>query len=252
MLKQTETPVCLERSFTLSYGSETLVFSYEYRLNAKRLRIYVYPDGQIRLIVPEHSAESDILVAVQKRRRWIVKQLAYFRQQQQNITPRQYISGESHYYLGRQYVLKVIEDPQLPQGVKFFRGKLEVYVTEKTASKVKKQLENWYREKATLVFEQRLTALLEQALWMTFRPDIKLIKMKKQWGNCSVKGYLTLNPMLVKAPRECIDYVILHELCHFAEHNHSPNFYRLLTQVMPDWKKRKARLDGLVEQILTE
>ncbi len=86
----------------------------------KRLQIYVYPDCQIRLIVPKDTSESDILVAVQKRRRWIVKQLAYFRQQQQDITPRQYISGESHYYLGRQYVLKVIENPQLPQGVKFF------------------------------------------------------------------------------------------------------------------------------------
>lgn len=242
----------ISKQLVFVYGKQVISFTYQYSKNAKRLQIYVYPDCQIRLIVPEDTSESDILVAVQKRRRWIVKQLAYFRQQQQDITPRQYISGETHYYLGRQYVLKVIENPQLPQGVKFLRSKLEVYVAEKNADNVKKQLENWYRAKAALLFEQRLTALLEQALWMTFCPDIKLIKMKKQWGNCSVKGYLTLNPMLVKAPRECIDYVILHELCHFAEHNHSPNFYRLLTQVMPDWKKRKARLDGLVEQILTE
>ena len=74
-------------------------------------------------------------------------------------------------------------------------------------------------------------------------PDIKLRKMKRQWGNCSLKGIITLNTALIKAPEICIDYVILHELCHFAEHNHSPRFYRLLTQVMPDWKIIKAQLD---------
>lgn len=235
-----------------NYSNQLFEFSFLYSVTVKRVRIYIYPDCQIRLIVPEHTSESEILDAVQKRRRWIMKQLSYFRQQQQYITPRQYISGESHYYLGRQYVLKVIESSQLPQEVKFFRGKLEVYVVEKNAENVRKRLETWYRAKAKMIFQQRLTALLEQASWMTSCPEIKLVKMKKQWGNCSVKGYLTLNPMLVKAPRECIDYVILHELCHFAEHNHSTRFYKLMTQVMPDWKKRKARLDSLVGYILAE
>lgn len=242
----------ISKQLVFVYGKQVINFTYIYRHNLQRLRIYIYPDGKVCLIVPEHTSESEILDAVQKRRRWIMKQLAYFREQQQYATSRQYISGESHYYLGRQYVLKVIEKTQLPQEVKFFRGKLEVYVVEKNAENVRKRLETWYRKKAKMIFQQRLTALLGQALWMTFCPEIKLVKMKKQWGNCSIKGYLTLNPMLVKAPRECIDYVILHELCHFVEHNHSPNFYRLLTQVMPDWKKRKTRLDGLVEQILTE
>lgn len=250
MLKQAERLVSSDKSLTLYYGSESLVFSYQYGLNTKKLQIYVYPDSQIRLIVPEQVSEPEIVDAVHKRRRWIVKQLAYFRAQQKYITPRQYVSGESHYYLGRQYVLKVIETSQSLQEVKFFRGKLEVYIVEKTAENVKKHLEKWYRTKAKMIFQQRLMVLLEQASWMQHCPEIKLVNMKKQWGNCSVKGYLTLNPMLVKAPQECIDYVILHELCHFAEHNHSPKFYRLLTQVMPDWKKRKTRLDGLAECIL--
>ncbi len=64
--------------------------------------------------------------------------------------------------------------------------------------------------------------------------------MQTQWGSCSPNGRITLNPLLVKAPRECIDYVILHELCHIAEHNHSERFYRLLSQVMPKWEKTKA------------
>ena len=67
--------------------------------------------------------------------------------------------------------------------------------------------------------------------------------MKTQWGSCSPGGRLTLNPYLVKAPRECIDYVILHELCHIAEHNHSDKFYRLMKRVMPKWEAVKDRLD---------
>ncbi|MEJ2632642.1 MAG: M48 family metallopeptidase [Acidihalobacter sp.] len=64
---------------------------------------------------------------------------------------------------------------------------------------------------------------------------MRLLAMKTQWGSCSPRGTLTMNPHLVKAPRECIDYVLLHELCHLAEHNHSDRFYRLMGQVMPRW-----------------
>lgn len=73
----------------------------------------------------------------------------------------------------------------------------------------------------------------------------KASDMQTQWGSCSPKGQLTLNPHLVKAPRDCIDYVLLHELCHVAEHNHSEGFYRLMRQVMPQWEKVKERLDGM-------
>jgi len=71
--------------------------------------------------------------------------------------------------------------------------------------------------------------------------------MKKQWGSCSPQGTILLNPYLIKAPRECIDYVVLHELCHLKEHNHSPRYYRLLSQLMPDWEPVKARLDRMAE-----
>lgn len=73
-----------------------------------------------------------------------------------------------------------------------------------------------------------------------------------QWGSCSPNGRITLNPHLVKTPRECIDYVILHELCHIAEHNHSERFYRLLKQVMPHWEKVKACLDGMAALVLSD
>lgn len=76
--------------------------------------------------------------------------------------------------------------------------------------------------------------------------------MKKQWGSCSPQGILSLNPHLVKAPRECVDYVILHEFCHIKEHNHSKKFYTLLHQHMPEWESIKAKLDSMSEILLAE
>ena len=84
---------------------------------------------------------------------------------------------------------------------------------------------------------------------VTERPPLHTLSMQTQWGSCSPNGRITLNPHLVKAPRECIDYVILHELCHIAEHNHSERFYRLMNQVMPKWERTKQRLDCMASQI---
>jgi predicted metal-dependent hydrolase len=71
--------------------------------------------------------------------------------------------------------------------------------------------------------------------------------MPKRWGSCTREGRIMLNPALVSAPKDCIDYVITHELCHTRIHNHSAEYYELLTRIMPDWEERKTRLDQLVE-----
>ena len=76
---------------------------------------------------------------------------------------------------------------------------------------------------------------------------MRLQAMRVQWGSCSPTGRITLHPGLVRAPRECIDYVVLHELCHLASHDHSPRFYRLLDRHLPGWKAVKQRLDGMAE-----
>ncbi len=201
---------------------------------------------------PEDANNDAVLSAVKKRGRWIYEQLRDFHKQREFNTPRQYISGESHYYLGKQYLLKVIEEPEQVQGVKLLRGRLEISVRAKSTDKVKALLTDWYKARAKETFAKRLEAMLEQALWVDNRPPLRILTMQTQWGSCSPNGRITLNPHLVKAPRECIDYVILHELCHIAEHNHSERFYRLMSQVMPKWKKTKERLDGMATLITSE
>ncbi|EIJ35185.1 M48 family metallopeptidase [Thiothrix nivea] len=228
-----------------SYGDEQISFERLPRNEGiQRVLIKVHPDCRVEVAAPAQADDNEVLAAVKKRGRWIYQQLRDFRQQSAYVTPRQYISGESHYYLGKQYLLKVLEDPDATPQVKLLRGKLEVTLRQKSTAKVEQLLSNWYKVRAIEVFAKRLDALLEQTLWVTERPPLRILTMHTQWGSCSPQGRLTLNPHLVKAPRECIDYVILHELCHLAEHNHSERFYRLLHQVMPEWKVIKAKLDA--------
>jgi predicted metal-dependent hydrolase len=234
-----------------SYGDELISFERQQRLQATgKVLIKVLPDCQVIALAPEQASDEEVLVAVKKRSRWIYEQLRDFRKQLELATPRQYISGESHYYLGKQYQLKVLESSTQKQSVKLLRGKLEVSVKAKSSNKVKELLDEWYKERAKDTFNKRLDAILDQALWVNERPPILILTMQTQWGSCSPNGRLTLNPHLVKAPRECIDYVILHELCHIAEHNHSERFYRLMSKVMPNWEKTKAHLDGMASKII--
>lgn len=239
------------QSINFRYGDEQLVFERIERPQATdRVLIKVYPDCRIVVSAPEDASNEAVLCAVKKRGRWIYQQLREFRQQLEHITPRRFVSGETHYYLGKQYLLKVLETPKQVQGVKLLRGKLEVSVRTREADNVRDLLTSWYKARAKENFARRLDAVLEQALWVTEKPPLRILSMKTQWGSCSPNGRITLNPHLIKAPRDCIDYVILHELCHIAEHNHGERFYRLMNQVMPGWEKTKERLDGMASSIL--
>lgn len=155
------------------------------------------------------------------------------------------LCGEGHFYLGHRHVLKVRINAESESQVKLLRGVLEVSLPSANPQKTKSLLINWYKKRARAVFNRRLDTIIPRTLWVKEKPPIRLRLMRTQWGSCSSKGHITLNPHLVKAPRDCIDYVILHELCHIAEHNHSERFYRLLYGVMPEWKKIKKRLDEM-------
>lgn len=228
-----------------NYGDEKIPFQIVNRKSSLlKILIKVHPDCRVEVMAPSSASDEEIIRAVAKRGRWIYQQLRDFREHQKYVLPRQYISGESHYYLGKQYVLKVAELSEGEEYVKLTRGKLEVYLRKKSAKRVDELLMIWYREKAKEVFAKRLDVMLEKALWVKSRPPLRTHIMKTQWGSCSPSGRLTLNPHLVKAPRECIDYVILHELCHIAEHNHSKKFYRLMERVMPGWESIKVKLDN--------
>ncbi len=224
----------------------------------RKVVIKVHPDQRVVVTAPIDATDEMIHDAMMKRARWIWQNLQDFAKQKDHVLPKRHVSGETQFYLGRRYMLKVLIDDSAHAGVKLSRGKLTVtlaqkiaeHATAERADQIKRLVDDWYQQKAITVFDERLRLLLPKAIWVTEIPSFRLLAMKKQWGSCSAKGNLILNPHLVKAPKECIDYVILHELCHIAEHNHSEHFWRLLTQMMPNWKAVKARLDGMAELYL--
>jgi predicted metal-dependent hydrolase len=221
----------------------------------RKIIIKVHPDQRVVVTAPFNASNENIQSAVLKRIRWIWKNITEFALQHTYVLPRQYVSGETQFYLGRRYVLKVLINPEQSTSVKLNKGKLTVSLIKDIndrARQVQGLIDLWYLHRANSIFHERLQAMLPRTTWVKGIPSFRIMAMKKQWGSCSIKGSLLLNPHLVKASKECIDYVILHELCHIAEHNHSDKFWRLLTQVMPNWKEVKANLDGMAELYLNE
>ena len=248
-----------KEKYSFVYGDQAITYQVIRKKRAegkkRKITIKVHPNCDVMISAPEDALREELHEAVIKRAKWIVDALQAFRVHLEYVQAKNYVSGEMQFYLGRRYVLKIVEDPNAASNVKMTRGKLLVTLTHFNEDKqalTKALVKKWYKLRAETVFHQRLAELLPQANWVKGIPSFRVLAMSKQWGSCSAKGNLMLNPHLIKAPKECIDYVILHELCHIAEHNHSDKFWRLLTSVMPNWKEVKIRLDGMAELYLNE
>ena len=129
--------------------------------------------------------------------------------------------------------------------VKLSRGFLTVVVKDSGSSEtVKAALERWYKKQAVRQFQEVFSLCCPLFEKQGFaRPVLKIRTMKTRWGSLSGKGNLTLNTKLICAPRECIRYVLIHELCHLAHKNHGAGFYAMLDRMMPEWKQHKSRLE---------
>lgn len=236
---------------SLHYGDRWIpyqvVFSTERR---GKLSIHVLPTGVVRVEAPQGTALAEIKQAVARRARWVNAHLGRVDAQRMHILPREYVSGESHFYLGRRYLLKIHQSDQDEPYVALHQGRFRIITPDRDPDLVGSMLSAWYRQRARVIFAGRLGVVCERLPWLKEVPHWKLLAMKRQWGSCSPAGVLSLNPHLIKASPICIDYVLLHELCHLRLHNHSKGFYRLLDRNMPGWQAVKSRLDGMSEQLL--
>lgn len=226
---------------TMDYGKSAI--HYELLMTTRKsLEIAVYPDKSIVVKAPVNTPIEKVYARVRKRARWIKKQLAYFSQFEPRTPPRKYVGGESHLYLGRQYRLKILTSSR--DQVLLKNGYFYVHCVRRDSTYVRKLLEAWYRRRAFV----HLTRIAD-GCWAAFnkdnytKPKLKIQRLKRRWGSLSLRGQLTLNVDLIKTPRECIEYVITHELCHLKHHNHGIEFYKLLDRKMPDWPRRKHKLE---------
>lgn len=226
----------------VNYGTKDIFFEVE-RSNRKTLAIEVHPDSSVRIIAPEKSSMIDIEKKVIKRANWITKQQLYFEQFLPRTPEREYVSGETHYYLGRSYILKVkVSDVN---EVKLKGGQLQVICKEKyTSEKVKKLLAHWYYKHAEKKFHKLAKETFLKFKEYDFKePQLEIRRMAKRWGSCNTIDKITINPELIKAPSKCIEYVLVHEMCHFIVPKHNKAFYQTLSGIMPTWKKWKYLLE---------
>jgi hypothetical protein len=214
-----------------------------HRTARKNLRVVVNPDLSVAVYAPRHVETAEIESGMARKAAWIAKTLDRVETYHPLPSPKQYISGETFVYLGRQYLLKVVNGES---GATKLSGRyLRVSVSDcENGEAVKRRVDRWYRGHAKNTFERYLARCYEVASRHGVpEPTICVRKMRRRWGSCAVSGRITLNIGLVQVPVHCIEYVIMHELCHLRHHNHSPNFYRLLTRCQPDWRNRKDTLD---------
>jgi len=228
------------------YGKNKISFLLK-QDNRKSLKISVSPDMSIQVAAPNNIPEHKIIERVQRKGGWIIKKLDYFRAFLPLRPPKKYVSGETHRYLGRQYRLKVT--PNQKNEVKLNGRYLYLYTWKKDNARYNKEiLYGWYIEKAMDRFQRMFESLYKKLKkYELNEPKLKVKTMRSRWGSCSSrKETVTLNTELIKAPSHCIEYVIMHELCHMKHPNHNRSFYDFLALVMPDWIERKKRLERVV------
>lgn len=225
----------------IEYGAKRIAYSPE-PATGKRLRIIVTPKLEVRVRVPRGVMPNEVHKAVHGKAGWIVRQLDYLERYHPLPGPKKYVSGETVMYLGRQYRLKVETGVEAQARL---RGRyLNVVVSDgQDAEKVRQAVMYWYQERAGQMFQRIGDGCFE----IGTRHGVPCVPlhmrwMRSRWGACSTKNRVTINLQLIKAPAHCIEYVIMHELCHLVHHNHSKAFYRLLSRCMPDWEARRELL----------
>lgn len=227
---------------SILYGSTRIEYSIDFAPR-KTLGIHVEPDGSVWLKAPENATLEDIREKVHRKAPWILRQRRYFESFGIPSTERQYISGESHLYLGRQYMLRIKEGKS--NQVHYQNNIIEIECKNKELAE--KILQRWYVERAKIKFEEYAKSIVEHfSVYGVMPASISVRKMEKRWGYCTKDGSIYLNPRLICAPRCCIEYVITHEMCHLVHRNHTKEFYALLTKEMPHWERWKAKLERMM------
>ena len=227
---------------SIEYGSVVMEYTVEYR-DRKTLGICVHPDGSVDIKAPVETPLEQIRKHVHRRAPWICKQQRYFSSFGIHTPERKYVSGESHLYLGRQYMLRIVDSER--NEVHYKGNILEVECRHREDAR--HLLIAWYRKRAEIKFNEYAGPLVARFSRHQVKPSgIKLKEMETRWGSCTASGQILLNPKLIGASRICIEYVILHELCHLVHRNHTKAFYELLSKEMPDWKKWKMKLERMI------
>ena len=209
--------------------------------------ISVLPDSSVIVRVPYLTSLKTINRIVKEKYSWVIKHRDNYRELDNRSRNKSYTSGEIHLFRGKESLLK-IEKSAKPYVI-FFDSTIELG-TEKTddPETVRRLLYKGYKNEAITHFPILMRKVLSEHENEKFKPEGLIIRtMKRRWGSCSNKGIVTLSTELIKLSDQYIEYVITHELCHLKHHNHGPNFYKLLTEIYPEWKTVRRELRKYIQ-----
>jgi len=207
----------------------------------KRLHMELDASGDLVVVAPLHWSNTHISATVSQNTSRIERFLIRARRRQ--LEPLLYADGEPHFYLGERYPLAIHPGSSRKSSVVFTGHEIRISTRQHAPESTQNALQDWYHERAMMVFSERLQTMAGRAAWVGNRSvPLKLRRMKRTWGNCSSRGIIKLNTHLIKTPLPVIDSVIAHELCHLEEMNHGSAFYALLERLNPDWRENRSWL----------
>ena len=215
-----------------------------HRSSRETLGITVTAAGQLQVTAPREAALEEIEKRLNRRSRWILRNIQESESLPAPLPKRQWVGGESHLYLGRNYRLRIRQDHE--RRVRLIGGFFLVELPDiEDRDLIAKLMDRWYLDHAMKLIERRIDHLINTRLgtFLGSSPEFLIRKMSKRWGSCSPSGRILVNREAIKLPLKCLDYVLMHELCHLKHPHHGKPFWRLLRQMMPDWQNRKRQLD---------
>lgn len=228
--------------------STGLVITYMLeRKDVKNLNLRIHTDGKVCVSANNRLAVDQIDEFVISKGTFIQNALLKFHElEQYRPQPKRYVSGETFYIQGHGLRLQVVSAAK--ESVDCDGVYIRLCTKDPDDLHRKERLmSHFLHHQCMAVFSQTLERLYPPfEKYGVVHPTLRIRNMETRWGSCLVKkGVVTLNTRLLEAPQNCIDYVVMHELCHFIHPNHSKNFYGFLTMLMPDWKERKKVLENL-------
>ena len=221
------------------------ILGYEvHRKKVKNINLRIRPNMEIYISAPMNLHSDYIENFIRSKEKWIKQVLQKIEEARQNQLPSQYLSGEKHKYLGKEYELEVKQGNSNRVSIK--EGKIILTVISnifENSDEKKKVMEKWYFENAQKVFVNAIQKWLEILDESIEKLSIK--PMKSRWGSCNyVKRYINLNTELIKRTQFEIEYVVLHELTHLKYPNHGKGFYRYIENYMPNYKMAEKMLNA--------
>lgn len=219
------------------HEAQIIEFTVEYR-KRKTLEIRIEPPDNISVIAPKRASEKDILRMVETKANWIVKKLSELKEIEKLKKNKEYVNGESFMYLGRNYSLEIIIDDTVSKPItKLYQGKFYITTNTRDQDKLKESMKIWYYDKS---LEKILERVEHFQSYFSVKPNsIKVKEQKKRWGSCTSKRDILINWRISMAPADVLDYLVVHEMCHMVQMNHSSDFWNLVERIIPDYKSRR-------------